>query len=40
LRVGDVAKLLADFDDGWCIVERNGTTGAVPKVCLRERPQP
>jgi hypothetical protein len=40
LRVGDVAKLLAEFDDGWCIVERNGVTGAVPKVCLRERPQP
>ena len=40
LRVGDVAKLIADFDDGWCIVERNGTSGAVPKVCLREQPQP
>ncbi len=39
LRVGDVARLLAEFDDGWCIVERNGVTGAVPKVCLRERPQ-
>lgn len=36
LKLGDVVRLLHEFDDGWCIVERNGTTGAVPNVCLKE----
>ena len=36
LEVGDVVRLLHAFDDGWCIVERNGATGAVPKICLKE----
>ena len=36
LNVGDIVRLLHAFDDGWCIVERNGATGAVPKICLKE----
>lgn len=36
LNIGDVVRLLHAFDDGWCIVERNGATGAVPKICLKE----
>jgi len=41
LKVGDVVKLLKEFDDGWCVVEYTDRVGkrpgAVPRLCLDER---
>ncbi|KAF8624119.1 hypothetical protein AX15_006028 [Amanita polypyramis BW_CC] len=41
VKVGDVMKVLREYDDGWCIVEQigvaNAQTGAVPRICLQEQ---
>ncbi|KAK2466639.1 hypothetical protein APHAL10511_000897 [Amanita phalloides] len=41
LKMGDIVKLVREYDDGWCVVEQVGTanvrSGAVPKMCLHER---
>ncbi|PFH51697.1 hypothetical protein AMATHDRAFT_46872 [Amanita thiersii Skay4041] len=41
IKAGEVVRLLEEYLDGWCLVERLGSSdvqlGVVPKVCLEER---
>ena len=42
LRTGETLRLLKEFDDEWCLVQRvgcpNAEKGVVPRLCLSERP--
>ena len=43
LRTGEILRLLKEFDDEWCLVQRvgrsNAEKGVVPRLCLAERPR-
>jgi SH3 domain-containing protein len=43
LRAGDTLRLIREFDDEWCLVQRvglpNAEKGVVPRFCLSERPR-
>lgn len=43
LRSGETLRLLKEFDDEWCLVQRvcrpNAEKGVVPRLCLSERPR-
>src|SRR5713226_4358491 len=43
LRTGDTLRLIREFDDEWCLVQRvglpNAEKGVVPRFCLSERPR-
>jgi hypothetical protein len=42
LRVGETLRLIKEFEDEWCLVQRVGPPdaekGVVPSCCLVERP--
>jgi hypothetical protein len=42
LRTGETLRLIREFDDEWCLVQRvgrpNAEKGVVPRFCLSERP--
>ncbi|KJZ79265.1 hypothetical protein HIM_01416 [Hirsutella minnesotensis 3608] len=40
LRIGDLVRLLHEYDDGWCLVIRldRSEQGVVPRTCLSTRP--
>ncbi|KAM4056716.1 variant SH3 domain-containing protein [Hirsutella rhossiliensis] len=40
LRVGELVRLLHEYDDGWCLVIRlnRSQQGVVPRTCLSSRP--
>ncbi|TFY62049.1 hypothetical protein EVG20_g6839 [Dentipellis fragilis] len=41
VRVGEVLRLLEEFEDEWCLVQRVGPVdaekGVIPRFCLQER---
>jgi hypothetical protein len=43
LRTGETLRLLKEYDDEWCLVQRvgrpNAEKGVVPRLCLAERPR-
>ena len=43
LRTGETMRLIREFDDEWCLVQRVGRSdaekGVVPRLCLAERPR-
>jgi hypothetical protein len=43
LRTGETLRLIKEFDDEWCLVQRVGRPtaekGVVPRFCLTERPR-
>jgi len=43
LRVGETLRLVKEFEDEWCLVQRVGPPdaekGVVPQSCLAERPR-
>jgi hypothetical protein len=43
LRTGETMRLIREFDDEWCLVQRVGRhtaeRGVVPRFCLSERPR-
>jgi hypothetical protein len=43
LRTGETLRLIREFDDEWCLVQRvgrsNAEKGVVPRFCLSERPR-
>jgi hypothetical protein len=43
LRTGETLRLIREFDDEWCLVQRVGHSaaekGVVPRFCLTERPR-
>jgi Variant SH3 domain len=43
LRTGETLRLIREFDDEWCLVQRVGRPdaekGVVPRFCLSERPR-
>ena len=43
LRTGETVRLVKDFEDEWCLVQRVGRPdaekGVVPRFCLSERPR-
>jgi hypothetical protein len=43
LRAGETLRLIREFDDEWCLVQRVGRhtaeKGVVPRFCLSERPR-
>ncbi|KAH9966543.1 hypothetical protein BC827DRAFT_1094789, partial [Russula dissimulans] len=43
LRTGEIVRLVKDFEDEWCLVQRVGRPdaekGVVPRFCLSERPR-
>ncbi|PFH55321.1 hypothetical protein XA68_10121 [Ophiocordyceps unilateralis] len=40
LRIGELIRLLHEYDDGWCLVSRldRSQQGVVPRTCLSTRP--
>jgi hypothetical protein len=43
VRAGDTLRLLKEFEDEWCLVQRvgrpNAEKGVVPRFCLVDRPR-
>jgi hypothetical protein len=43
LRMGETLRLIREFEDEWCLVQRvgrpNAEKGVVPRFCLEERPR-
>jgi hypothetical protein len=43
LRTGETLRLIKEFEDEWCLVQRVGRPsadkGVVPRFCLVERPR-
>ena len=43
LRTGETLRLIREYDDEWCLVQRVGRytadKGVVPRFCLSERPR-
>jgi len=43
LRVGETLRVIKEFEDEWCLVQRVGPPdaekGVVPSCCLAERPR-
>ncbi|KAG6880230.1 hypothetical protein C0992_002996 [Termitomyces sp. T32_za158] len=41
IKIGDIVRMLEEFQDGWCLIQRVGRIdapkGAVPRFCLQER---
>jgi hypothetical protein len=42
IRAGETIRMIAEFEDEWCLVQRVGRTddekGVIPRFCLIERP--
>lgn len=43
IKVGETLRMLEEYEDEWCLVERLGSRsnerGVVPRFCLKERPR-
>lgn len=43
ISVGETVRLLEEYEDDWCLVQRVGridaAKGMVPRFCLSERPE-
>ncbi|KAI9068587.1 hypothetical protein FKP32DRAFT_1561393 [Trametes sanguinea] len=43
IKVGETLRMLEEYEDEWCLVERlgsrSGERGVVPRFCLKERPR-
>jgi hypothetical protein len=43
VRTGETLRLIKEFDDEWCLVQRVGRPGAergvIPRFCLDDRPR-
>jgi len=43
IKLNEVVRLLEEFTDGWCLVQRVGRRdapqGAIPRFCIQERPE-
>ena len=43
VKLHEVVRLLEEYDDDWCLVQRVGRPdapkGVVPRFCLKERPE-
>jgi hypothetical protein len=43
LKMGETLRLIREFEDEWCLVQRvgrpNAEKGVVPRFCLEERPR-
>jgi hypothetical protein len=43
LSIGETLRLIKEFEDEWCLVQRVGRPdaekGVVPRFCLEERPR-
>ena len=43
MRAGETLRLLKEFEDEWCLVQRVGRPdaekGVVPRFCLADRPR-
>ncbi|KZT13265.1 uncharacterized protein LAESUDRAFT_669725 [Laetiporus sulphureus 93-53] len=37
IMIGEKLKLLEEYEDEWCLVEREGSKGVVPRFCLSEQ---
>jgi hypothetical protein len=40
IRLGETIRMIAEYEDEWCLVQRVGRTderGVIPRFCLTER---